>query len=73
MPPPVSVCVQAASRTGCRLAVLVGHDELARGAVAVKDMWTGAQVALPVDAARVGDAAFVRDLACVVAERGWGW
>jgi histidyl-tRNA synthetase len=35
---------KAADRSGAAVTVMVGRDELARGAVAVKDLATGEQV-----------------------------
>jgi len=48
------------------VAVLVGHDELALGAVTVKDMASGEQVALPVGGLDGGSAACNAALAAAV-------
>jgi len=37
-----------AGKTGCRLVVILGVDELKRGAASVKDMASGSQVELPL-------------------------
>ena len=41
--------MKAASRSGARLALIVGDDELAAGTVTVRDLEAGEQAAVPVD------------------------
>ena len=47
--------VQAASKSSCRFAVLIGEAEVERGVMAIKDMRSGEQTELPQPSGRHSD------------------
>lgn len=60
---------QAASKTGCALAVLIGHEEVRKGVVAVKTMATGAQTLVP--AGQASGPELVKGLELALAQAGF--